>query len=98
MIATALTQEQVDQVAREFGSDVVRIRFTIDEDWSGDPAIHFRILLSDDAGRPERLIPVTKAVEARLDEAFGLWESDRIPYFNFRGESEQAKLKEAAWG
>ena len=42
-------EEKVQQTARKFPEEVVRIRHSFDEDWSGDPAIFFRVVLSDDA-------------------------------------------------
>ena len=97
MTATAPTQEQVDLIARDLAPDVLRIRFRLDRDWSADSAIHFRIVLSDHASRPARLSDVAGTVRSRLTESLGLAESDRIPYFRFRSQSEQAKLGEAAW-
>ncbi len=49
MIATLPTQEQVDRIAHDLAPDVVRIRLNIAQDWSGDPAIYFRVILSDEA-------------------------------------------------
>ena len=91
------TQEQVDQIVRELAPDVVRIRFTADWDWTGDPAFHFKIVLSDDAMRSERFLEVRGRVRARVVEGMGLADSGRIPYFRFRGESDQAKIREASW-
>ena len=97
MTAAAPIQEQVDQMALDLSPDVVRIRCQIGQDWSDHPAIYFRNVLSDDASRPERLAAVAAMVRARLLDGLGLSESERIPYFRFRSQSEQAKLGEAAW-
>jgi hypothetical protein len=97
MTETLPTQEQVDQVARELAPDVVRIRLDVTEDWSGDPALYFRVILSDEASRREPLLAVTRLVRARVVEELRLEESDRYPYFRFRSESEQAKLREQLW-
>jgi hypothetical protein len=97
MIATLPTQGQVDQIARDLAPDVVRIRWQAGQDWSEHPAIYFRIVLSDEASRAERLAEVTGTVSARLFDSLGLSDSDRIPYFRFRSQGEQAKVGEAAW-
>jgi hypothetical protein len=82
-----------------FPPGVVRLRYTFDDDWSGDPAIFFWITLSDDASRkevlPETGRRVMDFITQRLDPMvqWGL-----IPYFNFRSQSEQAKLKEEVFG
>ena len=97
MITTAPTQEQVDHIARELAPDVVRIRLRLGEDWSNDPAIYFRIILSDEASQPGRLSEVVRTVRGKLNDSFNLWESDRIPYLRFRSQSEQEKIREASW-
>jgi hypothetical protein len=78
---------------------VVNLRYTVGDDWSGDPAIFFWITLSDDAAQPARLAQTSQRIRnfisQRVDLA-GQW--DLIPYFNFRSQSEQAKLKGEAFG
>ena len=77
---------------------VIRIRHTVGEDWSGEPAVYFRVLLSDAASDPARLRDVTRNIEAVIDRevdplnAWGLF-----AYFNFRSQSEQAVIQEPAW-
>jgi hypothetical protein len=78
---------------------VVNLRFAIENDWSGEPAIFFRITLSDEAARREVLSQTSRRVrdliKQRLDP-IGQW--GLIPYFNFRSQSEQAALKEEVFG
>lgn len=86
----------ITEVIRELAPHVVQIRYDIDRDWSGDWAVFFRVLLSDEASK-ERLHEVaTKVVRGlaqRLDfESMGLF-----AYHNFRSVSEQALLREEAW-
>ena len=97
MTASIPTQEDVDRIARELAPDVVRIRFRTGYDWIDGPAIYFRVILSDDASRRERLGKVGRMVRDRLSDSFRLWESERIPYFRFRSQSEQASIREASW-
>jgi len=97
MTSTLPTQEQVDRIAAALSPDVVRIRLDVGRDWSDDPAVYFRVILSDAASRRDRLSEVARRVRSRLDEELSLWESDHIPYVKFRSESEQAQLREAAW-
>jgi len=74
---------------------VVNVQFTVDDDWSGDPAIFFWITLSDEAARPPVLSQttrrVTEYIEQRLDP---LRQWDLIAYFHFRSQSELAKLRD----
>jgi hypothetical protein len=78
---------------------VVNLRYTIDNDWSGDPAIFFWITLSDDAARPPILSQTSRRIMdfiAQQLDPVGQW--GLIPYFNFRSHSEQTKLKEEVFG
>jgi|SRR5947209_7328371 len=104
MLTTRLRPEQlkefeqnVQQTARKFPDDVVRIRHSFGEDWSGDPAIYFRIVLSDEASRRERLADTTRRIRSELTDDLLLDESEYIPYFDFRSRAEQDKLKDPEW-
>lgn len=81
-----------------YPSGVVNLHYTVDDDWSGEPAIFFSITLSDEAARQEVLSQnsrrITEYVKQRIDP-IGQW--GLIPYFNFRSQSEQEKLKEEAY-
>lgn len=90
------SEDQVQQVAKQLAPDVIRVRFNIGTDWSGDPAVYFRILLADDASRRERLAEVTGRIGATIFEELGLANLDLIPYCNFRSESEQAEMQDEA--
>jgi hypothetical protein len=74
---------------------VVQWRYTVGNDWSGDAAIFFSIVLTDDASKPKNLRQITTAISAVIAQKvdplnqFGL-----IPYFTFRSQSEQAKIKD----
>ena len=82
-----------------FPAGVVNFRYTVENDWSGDPAIFFWITLSDEAARLAVLSQTSRGimdfVTQRLDPV-GQW--GLIPYFNFRSQSEQASLKEEVFG
>ena len=97
MTATLPTQEQVDRIAQDLAPDVVSIGFRIGRDWSDDPAIYFRVILSDEASQPDRLFQTTKKVSNKLHEELGLDNLDHFPYIRFRSRSEQAKLQDPAW-
>ena len=84
---------RVEQIA---GPDVVRIRYEIGEDWSGQWAIFFRIVLTDDAAR-RRLREVATKVVWGLSRELDFPGMGVFPYHNFRSLSEQAMLQEPAW-
>jgi hypothetical protein len=86
----------VEYVAGKLSPDVVHIRYEIGQDWSGQWAIFFRVLLSDEAGEKKLREVATKTVWRLADKldfpALGVF-----PYHNFRSVSEQAALREEAW-
>jgi hypothetical protein len=86
----------VAEVVNEFSPSVRYIRYDIGQDWSGEWAVFFRVLLSDDAVR-NRLKDVATRVVWRTSERLDLPSLGLFPYFDFRSESEQAHLHEAAW-
>jgi hypothetical protein len=82
-----------------YPSGIVNLRYTVENDWSGDPAIFFWITLSDEAARPAVLSRTSRHIMDFLTERLdpiGQW--GLIPYFNFRSQSEQAILKEEVFG
>lgn len=86
----------IQSVQRTVGPDVVRIRYEINEDWSGQWAIFFRVVLTDDAAR-HRLRDVATKVVRELARQLDFPGMGLFPYHNFRSESEQATLQEPAW-
>ena len=97
----AVTKQQqinaaVAEVATLLAPDVVHIRYDIGQDWSGQWAIFFRVLLSDDASK-KRLREVATQVVWRLAGRLDFAALGLFPYHNFRSVSEQAVLREEAW-
>jgi hypothetical protein len=94
----AQLDEAINDLKPTLGPDVVRLKYTLGQDWSGESAIFFRIVLSDRASRRDQLRnatnQITNAIEQRLRplEQWGV-----LPYFSFRSQSEQAVLQEEAW-
>jgi hypothetical protein len=86
----------IEQVARPLAPDVVRIRYEIGQDWSGQWAIFFKIVLTDEAAR-FKLRDVTTEVRRGLDARLDFPSMGVFAYCNFRSVSEQAELQEPAW-
>jgi hypothetical protein len=99
MIAQLNDVSKIVKAAEEkFAPDVIRIRYHTGFDWSGDPAIFFRVLLSDNASLHENLINVAPRVRSELsEELLRMGEYEQIPYSSFRSKSEQDKLKDPLW-
>jgi hypothetical protein len=89
-------ENKVRALAQRLRPDVVNINYSIAQDWSGDWAIFFRVLLSDEAAT-QRLRDVTANVVWRMSEALDFPALDVFPYFDFRSQAEQAVLREEAW-
>lgn len=86
----------VAEVERLLAPDVVHIRYEIGADWSGDWAVFFRVVLSDEASK-DRLREVATKVVWRLAGHLDFPALGLFPYHNFRSESEQAVLREETW-
>src|ERR1700693_4787645 len=72
----------------------VNLRHTVENDWSGDPAIFFWITLWDEAAHPATLSQTARHIRSLITQHLdpvGQW--GLIPYFSFRSQSEQEKLK-----
>ena len=89
-------QAAIHQVERSLAPDVVRIRYEIGEDWSGQWAIFFRVVLSDDAAK-RRLRDIAGKVVWGLAGQLDFPGMGVFPYHNFRSASEQEALQEPAW-
>lgn len=96
-----VNQSQIDsgirRAAQALAPDVVQIRYSLGSDWTGDPSIYFRIVLSDDASRETRLREITQRVELTILNEIDTEELGLNPYFNYRSLSEQASLHDPAW-
>jgi hypothetical protein len=92
--------QKVDEVAKKFPDEVVRIRHSFSRDWDGDPAIYFRIVVTDEARRNIPLAELTGRIEDALIKDLALFTSEYsvyIPYFEFRTKAEQDRSKDPAW-
>ena len=89
-------QAAINAMERSLAPDVVRIRYEMGEDWSGQWAIFFRIVLTDDAAK-RRLRDVASKVVWGLARQLDFPGIGVYPYHNFRSVSEQNTLQEAAW-
>ena len=95
---TAEFAAAVAEVERQLVPDVVRIRFTLGEDWTGDPAVFFKIVVPDDVFTSGRISPVSLRISQAITLTVEpLEEWGVMPYFNYRSESGQAKMNEPAW-
>lgn len=88
----------VSDAIGDLGPEVIHVRYSLEEDWSGDPSIFFRIVLSDDSTTDEKLLRTTQRVSNHIEDRLEPMEEwGLLPYFDFRSNSEQDELKEKAW-
>ncbi len=87
----------VARAEQELKPDVVRIRYELREDYSGDAAIYFRVVLADKAADKSHLRrSSTRAAKVILEHVSPL-DLGLLWYFNYRSASEQASLREPSW-
>ncbi len=88
---------RVDGIVDRMSPDVVRIRYTVTENWDGDPAVYFRVVLSDQAAAGAARREAIRSVRAAVRDELNLAEWGYFPYFNFRGVTEQSEVGDPAW-
>jgi hypothetical protein len=81
----------------ELRPSVQHIRWEFGQDWSGDWALFFRVVLSDAAVRGRHARKITEQVKRNLLERVRPQDLGLLAYFSFRGQSEQAGVQEEAW-
>ena len=91
-------KKQLDALA-PFPPGVANLRYTIEDDWTGEPVIFFWITLTDEASDfavlHQTAQRITNFIEEGLDPV-GKW--DLFPHFSFRSQSEQAQLQGKDFG
>jgi len=87
----------VEQAAKRLAPNVVNIIPTLDNDWSGEPAVFFMVILADAASRRDQLLAISNQVSEHIvQKVQPLEQWGVLPYFNFRSQSEQTKLDQPA--
>jgi hypothetical protein len=93
-----LTDEINAAIRKLDPADVSHVAFSIGEDYTGDPALHFRVVLTDAASSVDRLSEVAERVSKTvLDSLHPLENWGLLPYFGFRSYSEQQQLNDPEW-
>jgi hypothetical protein len=93
--------EAVEKVIKTLGPEVVRVRYNVGEDWTGDPALYFRVVLADSAVDVRDLDSIGRVTERIrrpfFDQLQPLARWGLFPHFNFRTLSEEDQLKDPKW-
>ncbi len=98
-IDSAEVEKAVDAFIKTLGPEVVRVRYNIGEDWMGDPALYFRVLLAVDASSHQReFLTTAKRIErAFFDELKPLEKWGLFPHVSFRSEPVQTHPDDPSW-
>ncbi len=88
----------VGEAINKLGKDVVRVRYSYDDDHTGEPSIFFRVVLTDAAAKPASLGKVASGVKRLLIDEIRPHENWGLHlYFNFRSKSETVITKDPDW-
>jgi hypothetical protein len=85
----------VQRAVQALAPDVVCIRFSLEEDWTGDPSVFFRVVLSKAASREKRLGETTRRISDMITNEVKPLELGLNYYYNFRSLSEADR--DPAW-
>lgn len=75
------------------GPDVLSVTPSLGENWMGDEAVFFLVILSDEASRGDLLKTTRRVERAIVDQVEPLEEWGVLPYFDYRNQSEQADIE-----
>ena len=90
-------EAEIQRTARQLAPAVLRIDSTLGDDWTGEPAVFFMVILEDSATAPDRLLKeANRASRAIVQEVQPLERWGVLPYFNFRSQSEHAQMEQPA--
>lgn len=96
-ISPAEVDDAIARTLKAVGPDVIHIRYTFDEDWSGDPSLYFRVLITDAAAKPAGLGQLSRKVSESLCDDLRPTEAGRFAYFSFRSAAEQREMQDPDW-
>jgi hypothetical protein len=87
----------IGKVMAEESSCVRYIRYSFDQDWTGEWAVFFRVVLSDEVASRTRRLETGNRVISRIMDELDLPNLGMMPHFDFRTESEQAEMNDRDW-
>jgi len=76
---------------------VVAVTPSLGTDWNGEPAVFFLIVLADGTPRGQLLNFTRQISQDIVRQVQPLEEWGVLPYFNYRTQSEHARVKEPVW-
>ena len=98
IIARAFAQQHpflnsIAQVVHELPPQVISVTPTLGNDWAGEPAVYFQIIITDNAVPRRNLLAFTKDISHDIIQRIRpLEEWGVLPYFNFLTQSDAARM------
>ena len=93
----AQVEKRIENAKRKLGPEVVHAFHSLGTDWGGDAALYFRIVLTDEASKEEKLGDVTQKISTLLADEVRPYELGLIDYCSFRSQSENDALRDPGW-
>jgi len=90
-------KSSVERAERALQPNVIRIMYGLMLDWTDEQSLFFRIIISDAAAAPSKLRETTQRIRRKILAGIRADELGLQTYFNFRSQTEQAKLRDPAW-
>jgi hypothetical protein len=92
-------EAEVRAAERELQAEgrVIHIRYDLDYDSTGDPAVHFRVVVPDESMKRENLLSATRHVSGVIINKLQPLQWGVYPYFRYWSKSTQEKIHEPAW-
>jgi hypothetical protein len=91
-------QQKLNGIMPQPAPGVVRWDYRFGTDWSGDPAIYFWVVLTDEASKKTSLKKSADGFTSVITQQVDLLSDwGLIPYFHFRSESEQNALQDEVY-
>jgi hypothetical protein len=98
IVAQAELERHIAKAVKKLGKDAVHVNYSLGMDWTDEPALFFRVVLTDAASREDGLVDVTERIRAAIDQEVRPYERWGLAsHFNFRSASEQKALQDPAW-
>jgi hypothetical protein len=90
--------KSVSRATRKLGNRIVRLNYSLGEDWAGEPSVFFRIVIPDAAAQEDKLVDVTTGIRSVVDGIVRPYENwGLLSYFNFRSKSEHESRNDPEW-
>ncbi len=98
-IDSAEVEKAVDAFIKTLGPEVVRVRYNIGEDWTGEPVLYFRVVLADSVSADRNtFVQTAQRIRGALFEQLKPLENwGLFPHANFRSNAEQSALNDPKW-